>query len=101
MLSAVQPLWIETFPPLAFALDRCQIAIVRDARHETCRIGTMCCLKPPPIASLMHSNAETQPLLASRFRPDTHHVAVRPHVDGVPRLMLRSPGVKSIMMIRE
>ena len=49
----------------------------------------------------MHGDAEAQSLLPRRGSPRAHHIAMRPKIRGVPRLMLRVPRVEAVMMIGE
>src|SRR5580658_1103798 len=56
-------------------------------------------LKPPPIAGLMYSDPEAQTLLSSCGGPGADDIAVWADGRGVPRVMLRIPGVEVAMMI--
>src|ERR1700722_8960788 len=58
-------------------------------------------LKPPPIAGLMYSGPEAQSLLSSRGGPCANDIAVGTNGRGVPGVVLRIPGVKVAMMIRQ
>src|SRR5580704_2507674 len=49
----------------------------------------------------MHRNAKSQSLFASRSCPCSDDVAMRAKGGSVPRLMLRIPGIKAVMMISE
>src|ERR1700728_2611097 len=99
MLGAVELLRIESLPPPAFAIGGGQIAIVGRARARTGFVGAVGGLEPPPVASLMHRNAETQSLSARGLGPNADNIAMRPDILSIPRMMLGTPGVKTIVMV--
>ena len=99
MLGAIETLRIESLPPLVPALGHGQIAVVRNARERTGFVRAVRGLKPPPVARLMHGDAEAKSLLTRRGSPGANHVAMRADADGVPRLVLRVPGVEAVVMV--
>ena len=53
MLNAIQTLWIESLPPLLFALGDGQFAVIGNTYILTLFVGAMRSLEPPPIPRVM------------------------------------------------
>src|ERR1700758_1648438 len=99
MFGAVEHLRIESVPPLSLAFGAGHAPVIRYARRTAAFVGAMRGLEPPPVASLVHGNAKSHPLAPGCRGPFTHHVAMRPVVDRVPRLMFRTPGIEPVVVI--
>ena len=76
-----------------------ETAIVRKAGPWSRLVGAMRRLEPPPVARLMHSDTEPQALFSRRGGPGADNIAMGTDRGGIPRLMLRIPGIKTVMVI--
>src|SRR5581483_3606004 len=99
MLGAVELLRVVAVPPLPFAVDGREAAVVRNTCTRAGAVGTVRRLKPPPVARLMHCDAEPQAPPARRLCPRADHIAMRSDVARVPRVVRRIPGVETIVMV--
>ena len=84
VFDAIKPLRIKTLPPLPLTVGAGQIAVVGNPRERTGLVRPVRRLEPPPVARLVQTDADAQPLLAGCGGPDAHHIAMRADSDGIP-----------------
>ena len=75
-------------PPLVLPFPLQQLAIVGDASPRAGRVRSMRRLKPPPVACLVHRDAEAHTLLSCLGCPCANHVPMRSHRRCIPWLVL-------------
>ena len=88
VLDAIEALGIEALPPLAFAVDFSEMAVIGNAGEWAGFVGGVRGLEPPPVARLMYRDAEAQALLARGGGPCADYIAMRAEGRCVPGMVI-------------
>ena len=98
--AGVKLLRVETFPPFALAIGPFQIeGVVANTGLRAFGIIPICRLEPMPGVGGVVADAEPQAVLAGHPGPGADDVALRPHVDRVPSVMLGVVIVEIVVVV--
>ncbi len=99
MVLRIEFLRIVAVPPKPLAVGFGELAIVRHAGQRTSFVRTLRHLIPGPGARAVNAHGEAQPEFARGPGPRAYEIALRPEVDGVPRLVPRIEVIEVVMVI--
>src|SRR6185369_10987089 len=88
-VDAVKQAWIIAFPPFSIAVGQRQISVVRNAFLVAFSVAPERRLPPPPGVFMMKRDAKMHAVRATGLGPFANQIALRPEVDGIPRLVMR------------